>query len=55
MMRNKRWLITLLVAALMSCLNLSVSAQGATNGTLTLGQPSSGQISAGKLCALTIR
>ena len=48
MAENKRWWIILLATALMLCLIVTVSAQGATNGTLTFGQPSSGQISAGQ-------
>jgi hypothetical protein len=47
MYRNKRWLLSLIVALTMGCLTLSVSAQGTSSGTVVLGQPLQGQLTAG--------
>ncbi len=45
---SKRWLLTLLVVALVGCLAAGVSAQGESNGTLVVGQPMPGQLAQGQ-------
>ena len=47
MYRNKLWRLSLIVAFVLGCLTLSVSAQGTSSGTVVLGQPLQGQLTAG--------